>query len=412
MSRETTHTAINGLVNTLTGPSIHVGELSQNSFPPQNRHSRESGNSVAKAFFGSKSRGHKRTGIASGVWLALPVALLVAALLTGLACGGEATTKSPTQGNLPSSGLTAVDIVRQLTPSVVHVFTEVASGDPSRLMSPAAGVGTGIILDEDGYVLTNNHVIAGADSITVTLHNGESYRGLLVGGDTNPDVAIIKIDASGLQPAQTGASSNLSVGEDVIAIGHALALSGGPTVSRGVISALGRSIDAGPQDTYVDLIQTDASINPGNSGGPLVNRFGEVIGVNTAAIQGGQGIGFAINMDDALTVSGQLIEKGYVERGFLGIAPINLTPAIAAQIGVPVSEGILVARVVENSGAQAAGLQGEDVIVALGGQDIRNTGDLSKFLLENLPGEQVTVRIYRGNSELEKEATLGERPAP
>ena len=124
------------------------------------------------------------------------------------------------------------------------------------------------------------------------------------------------------------------------------------------------------------------------------------------------GIGFAINIDDALTVSEQLIEKGYVERGFLGIAPVNLTPAIAAQIGVPVSEGILVARVVENSGAQAAGLQGEDVIVALGGKSIRNTGDLSKFLLENLPGEQVSVRIYRGASEFETEATLGEKPSP
>ena len=340
------------------------------------------------------------------------LALLIAALLTGIGCGGDSPATSRPQGSLPNSGLATVDIVRQLTPSVAHVFTEIATRDPSRLMRPAAGVGTGIVLDEDGYILTSNHVIAGADAIIVTLHNGESYRGLLVGGDTNPDVAIIKIDASGLQPAQTGTASNLRVGEDVIAIGHALALSGGPTVSRGVISALGRSIDAGPQDTYVDLIQTDASINPGNSGGPLVNRFAEVIGVNTAAIQGGQGIGFAINIDDALTVSGQLIEKGYVERGFLGIAPINLTPAIAAQIGVPVSEGILVARVIENSGAQAAGLQGEDVIVALGGQDIRNTGDLSKFLLDNLPGEQVTVRIYRGRSELEKEATLGERPAP
>ena len=273
-------------------------------------------------------------------------------------------------------------------------------------------MGTGIIVRDDGYVLTNNHVVADAQTIMVTLYNGQGYVGHLVGGDFNPDVAILKIDAAGLQPARTGSAMNLRVGEDVIAIGHALALSGGPTVSRGVISALGRSIDAGPQDTYVDLIQTDASINPGNSGGPLVNRFGEVIGVNTVTIQGGQGIGFAINIDDALLISEQLIEKGYVERGFLGISPVNLTPAIAAQIGVPVSEGILVARVVENSGAHVAGLQGEDVIVALGGQTIRNTGELSKFLLENLPGEQISVRIYRGATELQTEATLGERALP
>ncbi len=294
-------------------------------------------------------------------WVVLSVALLAASLLAGIACGGGSPAAPRPQGEFSTQGLAAVEIVRQLTPSVVHVFTETASQDPSRLQRPAVGVGTGIILHEDGYVLTNNHVIADAGAITVTLHDGESYRGLLVGGETNPDIAIIKLDASGLQPANTGTSSDLRVGEDVIAIGHALALSGGPTVSRGVISALGRSIDAGPQDTYVDLIQTDASINPGNSGGPLVNRFGEVIGVNTAAIQGGQGIGFAINIDDALTVSEQLIEKGYVERGFLGIAPVNLTPAIAAQIGVPSARESLPEWW---RGADAAGLQGEDVIVA------------------------------------------------
>ncbi len=334
-------------------------------------------------------------------------ALLLLAVLIGVACTGG--TQGPSV-DAPGVGLATVDIVGQLTPSVVHVFTESAEPNTPALLSPTSAVGTGIVLKPDGYVLTNNHVVAGAAAITVTLHNGDSYIGRLVGGDSNPDVAVIKIDANGLQPASTGTAGELRVGEEVIAIGHALALAGGPTVSRGVISALGRSVDAGPQNTYVDLIQTDASINPGNSGGPLVNRFGEVIGVNTASIQGGQGIGFAINIDDALAVSHQLIDKGYVERGFLGIAPVNLNPAIAAQIGVPVNEGILVARVVENSGAHAAGLQGEDVIVSLGGQSIRNTGDLSKFLLENLPGDQVSVRIYRGDAELETEAILGERP--
>ena len=339
--------------------------------------------------------------------------LLVLAILATVACNDDSGVTNQDRGDGSDSGLATVDIVGQLTPSVVQILT---ASDPATLsssqLSPATGVGTGIIVRDDGYVLTNNHVVADAQTIMVTLYNGQGYVGHLVGGDFNPDVAILKIDAAGLQPARTGSATNLRVGEDVIAIGHALALSGGPTVSRGVISALGRSIDAGPQDTYVDLIQTDASINPGNSGGPLVNRFGEVIGVNTVTIPGGQGIGFAINIDDALLISEQLIEKGYVERGFLGISPVNLTPAIAAQIGVPVSEGILVARVVEYSGAHAAGLQGEDVIVALGGQTIRNTGELSKFLLENLPGEQISVRIYRGGTELQTEATLGERALP
>ncbi len=362
--------------------------------------------------------GHGRfAGLGAGrvaAWLIAAAALV----LIGAACIGNPEPDTGLESVYPEGQLSTVDIVRQLTPSVVHVFTEsAASGSFDQVNqfnqlapSTGVGVGTGIILRSDGYVLTNNHVIDGADSITITLHSGESYPGLRVGGDTNPDVAIVKIDASDLQPARTGAAADIKVGEEVIAIGHALALAGGPTVSRGVISALGRSIDAGLQETFVDLIQTDASINLGNSGGPLVNRRGQVIGVNTAAIQGGQGIGFAINIDDAMAVSLQLIEKGYVERGFLGISPVNLTPAIATQIGVPVYQGIVVARVVENSGAHAAGLQGEDVIVSMGGETIRNTGDLSKFLLENLPGEQVSVRIYRGPTELETEATLGERP--
>ncbi len=349
----------------------------------------------------------------SGRFLYCFALFLALAVLAAVACGDDSGTAGAGQGDGSDNGLATVDIVGQLTPSVVQILT---ASDPAVLisnqLSPATGVGTGIIVRDDGYILTSNHVVSEAETITVTLNNGQGYVGRFVGGDFNPDVAILKIDATDLQPALTGSASSLRVGEDVIAIGHALALSGGPTVSRGVISALGRSIDAGLQDTYVDLIQTDASINPGNSGGPLVNRFGEVIGVNTAAIQGGQGIGFAVNIDDALAVSEQLIEKGYVERGFLGISPVNLTPAIAAQIGVPVNEGVLVARVVADSGADAAGLQGEDVIVSLGGRAIRNTGELSKFLLENLPGEQVSVRIYRGGSEVQTEAVLGQRPTP
>ncbi len=354
----------------------------------------------------------KISAVLKGNFFATPAILiaLVVAALAVVACGSSEATPG-SQGGSAGEELATVDIVRQVTPSVVHILTETdASGSVSRRV-PTTGVGSGIVISPEGYVLTNNHVVEGADSITVTLHTGTSYPGRIVGRDSNPDVAVVKIDATGLRPAVTGTASHLEVGEEVIAVGHALALSGAPTVSRGVISALGRTIDAGPQDTYVDLIQTDASINLGNSGGPLVNSRGEVVGVNTASIPGGQGIGFAIGIDDVLAVSTQLIEKGYVERGFLGISPVNLTPAIATQIGVPVNEGIVVARVVENSGAQAAGLQGQDVIVALGGVHMRNTGDLSKFLLQNLPGDQISVRIYRGDMEFETLATLGERPS-
>ncbi len=347
---------------------------------------------------------HRGAAVAFGALAAL-LALL------SLACGSEQSHGALSPEMHPAGELSTVDVVRQLTPSVVHVLTIPPDGDMVKESPSGIGVGTGIVVQSNGYVLTNNHLIDGAESIVITLHNGESYPAKLVGGDPNPDVAVVKIDATGLQPARPGSAGSLQVGQDVIAIGHALALPGGPTVSKGVVSALGRSIDAGAQDTFVDLIQTDASINPGNSGGPLVNGHGEVVGVNTASFSSGQGINFAINIDDAMLVSRQLIEQGFVERGYLGIAPLNLNPVIADQIGVPVGEGIIVASVAEGSDAQSAGLRGGDVIVAIDGHPIRNTGDLSKFLLGHPPGQRISLRLYRGGAEMETEAILGNMPA-
>ena len=158
------------------------------------------------------------------------------------------------------------------------------------------------------------------------------------------------------------------------------------------------------------MIQTDASINPGNSGGPLVNHSAEVIGINTAIIQGSQGIGFAINIDDAKQVARQLMDQGFVRRGFLGVTPINLTPGIAMQLGLPVKEGVLVIRVYADTAADNSGLLPEDVIVELGGEAIRNTGDLAKFLISHEAGYGVDIVIVRGDSRLTREITLGDRP--
>jgi len=318
-----------------------------------------------------------------------------------------------TNGDSPLSvqeSLATVRVVKALTPSVVQIVTEDRAMDMFNQPVPSRGVGTGIILDERGHILTNNHVITGAQRITVTLSNGESFPAEQVGGDALTDVAVIRIDAVGVQAAILGRSSDLQVGQEVIAIGHALGLPGGPTVSKGVVSALGRSIDTSPQTTMVDLIQTDAAINPGNSGGPLANTRGEIIGMNTAIIQGSQGIGFAINIDDAKIVAAQLMERGYVERGFLGITPFNISLGLADQLGVPVTEGILLVRVVPDSGAGKAGLREEDVIVQMGGEPIRNTGELSKFMIANLPGETVTIVFFRGTDKKTTQATLGEHP--
>ena len=306
--------------------------------------------------------------------------------------------------------LTTVEVVKRLTPSVVQIVTETLAMGGFNQPVPSAGVGTGAILDEDGLILTNNHVIEGGRRITVTLSNGKSFPAEVVGADPTMDLAVIRIEADGLQPAMLGRSSKLQVGEDVIAIGHALGLPGGPTVSKGVVSALGRSIQVDAQTTMVDLIQTDAAINPGNSGGPLVNAKGEVIGINTAGFLGSQAIGFAINIDDAKIVVAQLIKEGRVDRGFLGISPANLSPGIANRVGAPVTEGIVIVQVVPGSAAADAGLMERDVIVKLDDEPIPNTGALSKFLIAHPPGDTVTVEFYRGQEKRTTQITFGERP--
>ena len=312
--------------------------------------------------------------------------------------------------NEVSKTLTTVEVVKLLKPSVVHIANDqVVTGMFSQPM-PRSGVGSGVVLDDKGRILTNNHVIQGAQSVTATLSDGRSYPASVVGTDPKTDLAVIQIEAVKLDPARLGDSKTLEVGEDVIAVGHALGLKGGPTVSKGVVSALGRTIEIDNQRSMVDLIQTDASINPGNSGGPLANSKGEVIGINTAIIQGSNGIGFAINIDDAKIIVKQLIQNGIVNRGFIGISPFNVTDSIRKQLDLPVAEGVIIARVIEGFAAESAGLQVEDVIVRLGGIEINNAGDLSKFLISHLPGETITVEFYRRGTLSTVDLTLGEMP--
>ena len=312
--------------------------------------------------------------------------------------------------NEASKTLTTVEVVKLLKPSVVHIANDqVVTGMFSQPM-PRSGVGSGVVLDDKGRILTNNHVIQGAQSVTATLSDGRSYPASVVGTDPKTDLAVIQIEAVKLDPARLGDSKTLEVGEDVIAVGHALGLKGGPTVSKGVVSALGRTIEIDNQRSMVDLIQTDASINPGNSGGPLANSKGEVIGINTAIIQGSNGIGFAINIDDAKIIVKQLIQNGIVNRGFIGISPFNVTDSIREQLDLPVAEGVIIARVIEGFAAESAGLQVEDVIVRLGGIEINNAGDLSKFLISHLPGETITVEFYRRGTLSTVDLTLGEMP--
>ena len=306
--------------------------------------------------------------------------------------------------------ISTVEIVNILTPSVVHIRTDKMESGFFNQLIPQTGVGSGLILDKDGRILTNNHVVMGADSLTVTLNDGRSYPADVIGGDVKTDIAVIKIKAAKIQPAEIGNSSNLKVGEGVIAVGHALGLKGGPTVSQGVISALGRTIEVGRGVSMSELIQTDASINPGNSGGPLVNSQAEVVGINTAVINGSNGIGFAININDAKIIANHLIENGFVKRGYMGISPFELTDYIREELLVPVDMGVVIARVLEGYPAEKAGLKTEDVIVKLNDVEIQSVGALEKFLISHAPGEKVDVSFYRKGKLETTDIKLGDPP--
>jgi serine protease Do len=309
--------------------------------------------------------------------------------------------------------LTTVEIVRRLRPSVVRVLTEGATLDIFGRATPSQGIGTGVIVDEEGYIITNQHVLVVGNRlgsrITVTLDDQRTFEAEVVGTDAPTDIGVLRIDANDLTPAVLGSAADLPVGADVVAIGQALGLEGEPTVTRGVVSAKGRAIREDPY-TINDAIQTDASINPGNSGGPLVNSYGEVVGINTAIIQGAQNIGFAISIDLVKPVVEELIREGQVSRGFLGVNIVDITPSLASSFDLPVDYGVGITGTQRGAPADQAGLQPDDIIVGLAREDILNNGDLLQALTEHRAGETVTVDYYRGAELREAEVTLSEAP--
>lgn len=361
--------------------------------------------------------------------LLLPTLAFLAALAFA-ACGGGGRTPSdataertgtpsvkatPFPTSRPGAVLTTEEIVRKLRPSVVQVSTKSSGRDVFGQIVPSEGIGTGVVIDTDGHIITNNHVVrAGGDTIaqniTVTLYDGKELPAEVVGTDPQTDLAVIKITASNLVPAELGSTSAQSVGADVVAIGYALGLQGDPTVTRGVISAKGRTI----QEQAVsinDAVQTDASINPGNSGGPLVDNQGRVIGINTAIIQGSQSIGFSISIDLAKPIIQEIITNGQVSRGFVGIDFQDISSDDAQALGLPSADGVAIVQVVQGSPADDAGLRPNDVIIEIGGTKVTNSGDLVAALRVHQPGEEVTIRYYRDGSEKSAGLTLAERPS-
>lgn len=283
-------------------------------------------------------------------------------------------------------------------------FLERFFGETPPKEFPQDSLGSGFIIDEQGYILTNNHVIERADKIKVLLSDEEELDAEVVGRDPKTDIALIKIEPTKpLQPVKMGNSDKLEVGEWVIAIGNPFGLE--HTVTAGIVSAKGRVIGAGPYD---DFIQTDASINRGNSGGPLINMRGEVVGINTAIIERAQGIGFAIPINMAKQILHQLKEKGEVTRGWLGVMIQKVTPELAKQFGLEKSEGALVAQVMEGSPAKKAGIKREDIIIEFDHKKIHKMSELPRIVANTPVGKRVEVKVIRQGREKELKVMVAE----
>jgi len=320
-----------------------------------------------------------------------------------------------------------VRIYRQASPAVANILTKATEYDFFMDPVPVEGAGSGFVFDPRGYILTNFHVVAGAQSIEVVLGDKTRFPAKFVGADQRNDVALIKIDPKDKQLASLtlGDSSSLLVGQKVLAIGDPFGFQ--TTLTTGVVSALGRTVQTSDTTFIDEAIQTDASINRGNSGGPLINTHGEVIGINSAIFAPSgtaAGIGFAIPINTAKLIANDLITEGKVRRAYLGVQTLELTGWLAEALDLPVHEGLLVEQTTKNSPAAAAGVKGGDraaqagmrriyiggdVIVGLDGQKVANQFDMNVILNRKRPGDTVTVTLYRGAKKMDIPVKLGER---
>jgi len=368
------------------------------------------------------------------------VALLLVGSILGLGYGMSTAVKPSNSPTGPASAISETpmipanftDLARAVRPGVVNIqvvkkvknvgfgsrsfggpfgernpfgdfFGPFFKGNPPRSFEQR-GVGSGFVMNQDGYILTNNHVVEDADQIKVKLANEKEYDGKVVGRDPKTDLALVKISgASDLHALQMGNSDNLKVGSWVVAVGSPFGLE--QTVTAGIVSAKGRVIGSGPYD---DFIQTDASINPGNSGGPLINMKGEVVGINTAIIASGQGIGFAIPINMAKEIVPQLQEKGHVTRGWLGVSIQEVTPELAKSFSLKENKGALVAQVISGSPAEKAGIEQGDVLVEFDGKEIADSKDLPRMVASTPVGKVVTVKLSRNGKVLDRQVKVGE----
>jgi S1-C subfamily serine protease len=316
-----------------------------------------------------------------------------------------------------------IEVYRKNIGAVVNITSRAMALDFFYGLVPQEGQGSGFIIDKDGHILTNYHVIADARQVEVTLHDRKKYRATIVGTDRQHDLAIVQIKATDLTPMVLGDSRNLQVGQKVYAIGNPFGLSG--TLTRGIVSSI-RSVQEPDGMTIDEAIQTDAAINPGNSGGPLLNWHGDVIGINTmiaSSVGQSAGIGFAIPINTAKAVLNDLVTLGRVRRPALGVRTIPVEAELASQMGLAADYGLLIVQAVPGGAAERAGLRGGnerayvgnipimlggDLIVAVDGQRIQDQQDLSRIMNNHRAGDTVRVTIFRGKKKMDVDITLGE----
>jgi len=367
-----------------------------------------------------------------------PTATAASNVLTSISNTPASTaTTSSTGTNAPSSSAAGdlanaiINVANIAKPAVVEITNEQTSVSQLSQAIPV-GTGTGFIYDNQGHILTNNHVVEGANQLVVTLPDGRTFKGndvKVLGTDPLTDLAVLQITGSNLPAIQLGDSSQLQVGQWVVAVGYALGLEGQPTVTNGVVSALGRTVQepssnsnpnaqtsaAGPY--LFDVIQTNAAINPGNSGGPLTDLNGRVVGINTLVagqaepgIQA-EGIGFAIGINTAKKVADEIVSTGHATHAYMGIEYVSLTPTVAAQLNVTATQGALIQAVVSGSPAEKAGLQKGDIITQIDGKQLTTDSALAEIVDSHKPGDTVTLTVQRSGQTQSIKITLGTHPA-
>lgn len=322
------------------------------------------------------------------------------------------------------------EAVRLAAPAVVNVYTTkiieqqshpllndpffrhyFGRSAPPRQKRMQSSLGSGVIVSAEGYILTNHHVISGADEIRVALRDGREAFATVVGADPDTDMAVLKVDLDDLPVITLASAHDAAIGDVVLAIGNPFGV--GQTVTQGIISALGRNSLG--INTYENFIQTDAAINPGNSGGALINAYGQLLGINTAIFSrsgGSQGIGFAIPSDLARKIMTDLIDNGYVVRGWLGVEVQDLTPALAQSLQVPNTQGVLIAGLLRGGPAHQAGLLPGDVIVELDGQAVENARQSMNQIASTTPHQRIKIQVLRNGKRLETTVTVQQRPTP